>query len=223
MRRGRKAAGRRRALGRCVRSRWRGSASCTWSSTAGAPPPAAPRGLCASPRRAALWEIRELLAAPIRELLAAPIRELLAAPVEGWFAPRRPAPRAPLQRPARRERDARRGLRRQRARARAGLLRGQLQSAAPGAERQERPPRRRAPPPPTHPPPRTKWTRRVPHPVLIGHVRATSAGVPPAWPRAQAEALHALWQGSATPRADSARLPSPRAGEAALAGRAQVA
>ena len=48
-------------------------------------------------------------------------------------------------------------------------------------------------------------------------------GVPPAWPRAQAEALRALWQGSATPRADSARLPSPRAGEAALAGRAQVA
>ena len=26
-----------------------------------------------------------------------------------------------------------------------------------------------APPPPPHPPPRTKWTRRVPHPVLIGH------------------------------------------------------
>ena len=26
---------------------------------------------------------------------------------------------------------------------------------------------RRPPPPP--PPPRTKWTRRVPHPVLIGH------------------------------------------------------
>jgi hypothetical protein len=24
-------------------------------------------------------------------------------------------------------------------------------------------------PPPTPPPPRTKWTRRVPHPVLIGH------------------------------------------------------
>jgi hypothetical protein len=22
---------------------------------------------------------------------------------------------------------------------------------------------------PPHPPPRTKWTRRVPHPVLIGH------------------------------------------------------
>ena len=25
------------------------------------------------------------------------------------------------------------------------------------------------PPPPPPPPPRTKWTRRVPHPVLIGH------------------------------------------------------
>ena len=27
-------------------------------------------------------------------------------------------------------------------------------------------------PPPPPPPPRTKWTRRVPHPVLIGHDRA---------------------------------------------------
>ena len=31
---------------------------------------------------------------------------------------------------------------------------------------------RRDPPPP--PPPRTKWTRRVPHPVLIGHAASLS-------------------------------------------------
>ena len=30
-------------------------------------------------------------------------------------------------------------------------------------------PARHAPAPPPPPPPRTKWTRRVPHPVLIGH------------------------------------------------------
>ena len=42
--------------------------------------------------------------------------------------------------------------------------------------RPRQPPGRRArsarpppPPPPSRPPPRTKWTRRVPHPVLIGH------------------------------------------------------
>ena len=28
------------------------------------------------------------------------------------------------------------------------------------------------------PPPRTKWTRRVPHPVLIGHAASLSRGAP---------------------------------------------
>ena len=43
------------------------------------------------------------------------------------------------------------------------------------------PPAARVTPPP-HPPPRTKWTRRVPHPVLIGHAASASLarGSPPA-------------------------------------------
>ena len=39
------------------------------------------------------------------------------------------------------------------------------------------------PPPP--PPPRTKWTRRVPHPVLIGHAASLTSSKPNhlyAWP-----------------------------------------
>ena len=31
--------------------------------------------------------------------------------------------------------------------------------------------------PEDHPPPRTKWTRRVPHPVLIGHAASRLLGV----------------------------------------------
>ena len=33
-----------------------------------------------------------------------------------------------------------------------------------------------SPPPPLPPPPRTKWTRRVPHPVRIGHASSPGAG-----------------------------------------------
>ena len=44
------------------------------------------------------------------------------------------------------------------------------------AARAERPPPARAQRtlPPPLPPPRTKWTRRVPHPVLIGHAASLS-------------------------------------------------
>ena len=45
-----------------------------------------------------------------------------------------------------------------------------------------------AAPPPPLPPPRTKWTRRVPHPVLIGHAgRESEAARDIARPRAHAQ------------------------------------
>ena len=54
---------------------------------------------------------------------------------------------------------------------------GMLQAFAVASAGTEQPhPARWLPPPPT-PPPRTKWTRRVPHPVLIGHAASLT---PPA-------------------------------------------
>ena len=51
-----------------------------------------------------------------------------------------------------------------------------------------------APPPP--PPPRTKWTRRVPHPVLIGHAASLTAPPPRTADRA---AGRGSWGRSKTP------------------------
>jgi hypothetical protein len=53
------------------------------------------------------------------------------------------------------------------------------------------------------PPPRTKWTRRVPHPVLIGH-----AAVPHEASRSRTNRTTPL---SASPRADPTRAPRGRA------------
>ena len=53
----------------------------------------------------------------------------------------------------------------------ASVMRAAQAQAGDDPWRGARPPPRGAPPrpPPPPPPPRTKWTRRVPRPVLIGH------------------------------------------------------
>ena len=54
------------------------------------------------------------------------------------------------------------------------------------------------PPPPL--PPRTKWTRRVPHPVLIGHASSHQAGVALALAQQRADLTRGKWQSKAAPR-----------------------
>ena len=67
------------------------------------------------------------------------------------------------------------------------------------------------------PPPRTKWTRRIPHPVLIGH----AASLPPYRPHGRSRRSSSATSSRSTRR--SSTLPSGRAGNARAAAECSAA